>query len=190
MRLVLCLLMALSTPAAWAEEPCDDLWFSRNFYFDQAGYCFGSALGQSVFDNSDCRSNSASVPPTIAPLVQELKAAQDELGCRINSGRARPLDVPHLADRFLLDIQPISDGLESACRVETTTPVALRSAPWQGAEIIGYLQPGDEVLLAHYAPHSAGPGWGYASTVWRSGAPARLLGWYADTPGACRVFAG
>ena len=37
-------------PAA-ADERCHDLWFARNAIMDRAGYCFGSVLGQAVFDN-------------------------------------------------------------------------------------------------------------------------------------------
>ena len=49
------LLLGLVWPVqAWALEICDDLWLTRNLIFDRAGYCFGSVLGKSVFDNEGC----------------------------------------------------------------------------------------------------------------------------------------
>lgn len=75
-----CLVAALSLFAApvLASDTCHDLWFTRNAIIDRAGYCFGSPLGQAIFDNTGCIGKSVNLPPqdarTVA-LIRELKGA-------------------------------------------------------------------------------------------------------------------
>lgn len=33
---------------------CQNLWYVRNSIYDRRGYCFKTADGKAVFDNSDC----------------------------------------------------------------------------------------------------------------------------------------
>ncbi|KAF0116536.1 MAG: hypothetical protein FD163_1564 [Hyphomonadaceae bacterium] len=42
----------LSGPAM--ATSCYDLWYERNSIYNDNGYCFQTALGRRVFDNSDC----------------------------------------------------------------------------------------------------------------------------------------
>ncbi|MCK5500992.1 MAG: YARHG domain-containing protein, partial [Tritonibacter mobilis] len=61
MKLIVPLLaLAAATPAV-AGDYCADLWFTRNAIIDRAGYCFGSTLGQRLFDNGDCIAKSVSL---------------------------------------------------------------------------------------------------------------------------------
>lgn len=47
-------LFAVLTPLPAVADACDEMWFIRNLHFDRAGYCFGSTLGQNIFDNAGC----------------------------------------------------------------------------------------------------------------------------------------
>ncbi|EBA16598.1 hypothetical protein RSK20926_22774 [Roseobacter sp. SK209-2-6] len=55
--------LPLSTTTAFADESCNDLWFTRNAIINQAGFCFGSNLGQALFDNGDCIAKSVPLSP-------------------------------------------------------------------------------------------------------------------------------
>ena len=60
MRFLTVVFLLLTPVTAVADALCDELWLTRNMVFDRAGYCFGSNLGEAIFDNSDC--NSRGVP--------------------------------------------------------------------------------------------------------------------------------
>ena len=75
-------LTAMTLPiGAFAGETCEDLWFTRNLIMDRAGYCFGSALGQSLFDNGDCLGKSVVLDAASSRLVQELRAREAQFAC-------------------------------------------------------------------------------------------------------------
>ncbi|MEM9247489.1 MAG: DUF4453 domain-containing protein [Pseudomonadota bacterium] len=140
--------VALATPAA-AQDGCDDLWFTRNLVFDRAGYCFGSALGQATFDNSDCVGKSVALDPASERLVNEVKRLESVFGCRVDTSR-RQLSAGDWAIRRQLAELPIRDEFESACLRYLGAPRALHAAPWPGSAIVGRIDPSNDVSYAHY----------------------------------------
>ena len=115
MKKFILLLLASSPLPAFAEEPCADLWWSRNQLFNQAGYCFASQLGQSMFDNSDCTTNelpklSASATKTIAAIREE----EARWSCKSDTSAAT-LELNRLDIRRSLKEVAVNDGLESGC---------------------------------------------------------------------------
>lgn len=74
MRLTLFASLALPFLAttAQADGRCNDLWFTRNALINQAGYCFGSNLGQALFDNSDCQGKSVTLSPEAQRQVAQI----------------------------------------------------------------------------------------------------------------------
>ena len=173
MRLSPVLFLACLTTPAWADDPCHDLWFTRNLVFDRAGYCFGSALGQSVFDNSDCTTKSPSLSAADAARVAAVKEGEGNLGCAVNTASTR-LDLSELGLRMRLDPPPVLDplGLGWGClgwRGETAT---LHVAQSPAAPVTGQILPGDRIYSAHVGEN----GWGFYSVV--SGATGQIAsGW-------------
>lgn len=70
-----------STKAIKAGASCDDLWYERNAIFDRNGYCFKSARGKSVFDNSDCYTSNPSLSNSERNRVNEIKRLESRMGC-------------------------------------------------------------------------------------------------------------
>ena len=86
-RLILALIL-LASPAA-AADVCDDLWFTRNLIMDRAGYCFGSALGQAVFDNGNCIGKSVSLSTQLQRQVAEIRELEKQIPCKVDTARTR-----------------------------------------------------------------------------------------------------
>ena len=134
--------------AAPAAADCDDLWFSRNFVFDQAGFCFGSALGQQVFDNSNCRTKTPDISERQKAFVARVKQQERDLGCTVDTSRTE-LFVRDIHLRRGLMEQPVSDGFESACIGWKGPVYDLRLAPEEDAPESVQILPGDMLMLNH-----------------------------------------
>ncbi len=158
-------------PAA-AQDGCDDLWFTRNLLFDRVGYCFGSALGQAVFDNRDCLGTSVTLTPPAQRLATEIRRLEGVYGCRVDTGR-RALSEGDWALRKNLAELPIRDEFESACLGFVGAPRALHAASTPGSAIVGRIEPGDYVSFAHYGLD----GGTYVTTYAGPGGPPRSGGW-------------
>jgi hypothetical protein len=71
--------------AAMAANPsCYDLWYARNAIFDAKGYCFKTDLGQQVFDNSDCWTNSPKLTKKELAFIEAIKAEEKARHCKVN----------------------------------------------------------------------------------------------------------
>lgn len=134
---------------AAAGDFCDDLWFTRNQIMDRAGYCFGSTLGQTMFDNRDCIGKSVTLTPDQTHLVNAIRKSEQDFGCKVNTGQRR-LD---LDDKFireeLIDL-PLRDEFESACLGYLGTPVPLFAGRNPATPQTGIIVPGDYVSFSHY----------------------------------------
>lgn len=173
---------------AFAEDACDDLWYSRNFYFDQAGYCFGSKLGKAVFDNSNCKSKNVSLTAPVKYRINQMKKIEAVWECKINTGRVRTLNIPQFDLRKNLVVQPISQGFESSCfGYLGTKQVPLYSAMSENSKIIGHAELGDDVIAAHEEVDQGD--WWFASVSHKNGTDA--IGWTNATIfGNCKAMAG
>ena len=87
--------------SASADPVCDDLWFSRNIVFHEAGYCFGSALGQTVFGNARCIGQDIDLHADMKARVEEIRQREADWGCAVDTSRTR-LDLPQIAQRMAL----------------------------------------------------------------------------------------
>ena len=173
-------------PAA-ALDVCDDLWFTRNLVFDRAGYCFGSVLGQAVFDNADCTTKSPNLNAADKAVVERVRAAEAEWGCKVDSGRSQ-LNVERIWFRALLSDLPIPSGYESACVPYIGAPTEALAGRSLGAEPVGRLEAGMTVLFEHQSE----PGWEFIRVVTPEG--PEWQGWVplhsSDWPGLCEMMAG
>lgn len=187
MKYLSLLLLFLFPAPAFADEPCADLWWSRNHLFDQAGYCFASPLGQSVFDNSDCTTKA---PPKLSPAasktVSAIREEEARWGCKVDT-KATTLELQQLALRRRLEDVAVNDGLESACLNYLGPEFHVHAAARDAAPIIGTIRKGDNIGLAHY---SVFEGWlfvSYGTNLY----PDSLVGWVShDFWKQCEHVAG
>jgi hypothetical protein len=137
----------LAAPAA-AQDWCDDLWFTRNLVMDRAGYCFGTPLGQSVFDNADCTGQSVALAPDESRLVNRILEAEERAACSVDTSR-RSVDLEDAAIRRRLTDLPVRDQAESACIGWQGPEAAVRAGHDAAAAVTARIEPGDVVLYRH-----------------------------------------
>lgn len=181
--------LAASASAAFASRHCDELWFTRNWVMDQAGYCFGSALGQATFGNSDCLGEQIALSPAQTALVGEVRRIESIHGCSVDTGRAA-LDFPELPLRMRLTVQPMphEEMLGWGCLGYAGREVALHAAPATGSAQVGRIDPGDWVSVGAYQPVD---GWMYVSTHGQAWGSFRSGGWTPlETTMTCEQEAG
>lgn len=186
MRLSALVFLAAS-PAFAGDGTCDDLWFTRNAIFHEAGYCFGSPLGQAVFGNDGCTTKTPDLSAEQAARLDRVKAA--EQGCVVDSGRTS-LDIPDLDIRRRLSVLPIRAEGESGCIGWKGGPVGLREGTSLSAGTLFTLAPGDVVLFSHETEQAEGQVWDYVQ-VFDDGV-LRKAGWTVIDwgPDVCEQLAG
>ncbi|WP_342078399.1 DUF4453 domain-containing protein [Yoonia sp. SS1-5] len=145
----LCLTFLIAAPAAQASDDfCHELWYTRNLIVDRTGYCFGSELGQSVFDNTGCTTGSPALSSADARKVARIRDVEDEMMCSVNTGSTR-LNFSATAElQRLLDL-PVPDRIEGGCVGWQGGARALRAGHDADAAQIGTLNDGDSVSFAH-----------------------------------------
>jgi len=186
-RLSVLFMLAMAPAFAEARDDayCQEHWFTRNAIFDRAGYCFGSALGQSVFDNSDCTGKNMMLDNRAKAQLAQIKEFEVRAGCKVDTA-AKTLDFPGLKERARLTDQPIRDELESACIGWQGEDLALHAGSSAQKPVIGRLQKGDVIGLSHLPEN----GWTYVIASHQDTGQIRASGWIKDTIDACDAFAG
>jgi len=127
-------------------EYCEDLWFTRNLMFHNAGHCFGSPLGKAVFDTGSCIASGAILEAPALDIVNRVKKAEALEGCAVDT-KATTLAIPLLDVRKALIDAPIPSLSESVCIGWKGAPVELRSARDKEGTVIGTARPGDTMLF-------------------------------------------
>jgi hypothetical protein len=147
------LLALLSTPLAadvweYGEAECNELWFMRNLIMDRAGYCFGTPLGQALFDNGDCRGKEVTPSAAESRQVQKIQTLEREIGCEVDTGSSR-LDLPNMAALRRLKDMPLPDNGEAACIGWMGEVLPLYDGYGAGAAEIGQIRPGDTISYSY-----------------------------------------
>ena len=172
--------LTVSSSVAIASRICDELWFTRNWVMDQTGYCFGSALGQAQFDNSDCAGQQITLTPVQRAFVTEIRRRESTLGCSVNTARSA-LDMPDLALRKRLERQPVrheGDNMEGwGCLGYVGPQVRLHVGPSSTSAQVGRIEAGDWVGIGG---HEAIDGWMYVLTYGPSWSAFRSAGWMPE----------
>lgn len=167
-------LCCAAAPSARAEvweygaAECNQLWFMRNLIMDRSGYCFGSALGQALYDNGDCTGKAVTLSPAQKAQADRIRALEQEIGCRVDTG-ATTLDVNGMAQLRRLVDMPLPDNGGSACTWAGPEAV-LHAGMGAGTAALGRLTAGDRV----------GFGWigeGDWTVISASSGGASILGW-------------
>lgn len=160
--------------AAEADEVCNDLWFAKQGIYDAAGYCFGSPLGQSLYDNAGCTTSHPTLTSDARRKVHRIEAREVELGCAIDMSTTE-FELPALTFRQALQVQPIRAETESACLGWRGPTIEVFAGP--SADVpLGVIEGGDDILYAHEPQDN----WYYV-TVWSPGfGELKAAGWLPD----------
>ena len=145
MRYFVLFLLLMPAPVA-ALEICDELWFARNLLFHRAGYCFGSELGQAVFDNTDCVEGAVELGPLGKEIVERVKAAEAEFECAVDI-RQDFLAVPQQALRIAIVDIPFPVDAEIACVGWKGERLPLHTERREDAVVTGAARIGDTLLF-------------------------------------------
>ncbi|MEM9060113.1 MAG: DUF4453 domain-containing protein [Pseudomonadota bacterium] len=180
------LMLVFSVVPAHADDVCNDLWFTRNLIMDRAGYCFGSILGQSVYDNADCTGKSVSLSADAQAQVSQIRDLEQSIQCRVDTGQP-VIDLEDLDMRRRLIDLPVRDEYESGCIGWLEDPLPLRGGHSAAATVVGEVRRGDSVTFSHATVGA----WNYvivSDREWRY----RSAGWtdHAFPITACEQFAG
>ena len=127
-----------------ANTACDDLWLARNAIFDIHGYCFGSTLGKSIFDNNECTTVDPELAPEIGDRIEQLWQRAKQLSCATSQNRTF-ISVYNLEQRIELLHQPIASEKESACIGYKGKRFDLFDASDINATKIGSVDRGDDI---------------------------------------------
>ncbi|PCH96947.1 MAG: hypothetical protein COB84_04235 [Rhodobacteraceae bacterium] len=180
----LILLFLILTNPAFAVDPCDDLWLSRNIIYDRHGYCFQSALGRAIFDNKACHKTPAELDKANAEKIAKIKAWEDELLCKMDTNRTR-LDVDAVHLRFLLTEQPLANNSETQCvRYRGAVSIVLYAGPSTDTAPLGTIEIGDTVQWAHETQN----GWEYVTIMQND--QTTKIGWTNANIQDCEGLAG
>jgi hypothetical protein len=184
MRIVCLSLALLAAAPAFAQDVCDDLWFTRNLIFDRAGYCFESTLGQAVFDNAGCKAGDPALTAEARNQVAAIQATEQELGCAVDTSR-RALNVLHLDRRMAMIDIPVPSLYESGCYGWRGAPITLRAGRSDTAPVTGQIPSGGDIYWSFEGPD----GWSFV--IDQYGGPD--MGWFREvtaTADMCETNAG
>ena len=186
-RFSLAFLLALAASPALAYNECDDLWLSRNHAYALAGHCFASTLGQSFFATGTCTADAAP-GATGMKLVAMAPTREKELSCAVDTTRS-VLDVNNLDLRLKLEVPVVRSEFASGCLGWKGPETDLLAGPRHGSEVLGTLQPGDDVVW-EYDYVGVPDAWQFI-TVYHESAQI-TLGWMkgAFDPALCTSTAG
>lgn len=173
MRALAALAVVVAAPAA-ANDICHDLWYTRNLVMDRAGYCFGSTLGQTVYDNRDCIGKSVSLSADLRDFVAFVQTKERANNCRVNTASTQLFIDDVWVRRQLLHL-PVRDDLESACLNWIGPPTVLRAAADHAAVVIGQVTPD---TMVHYRHLPVGD-WSYVTVQSQEGA-VMSGGWLSE----------
>ncbi|MFV0410465.1 MAG: DUF4453 domain-containing protein [Paracoccus sp. (in: a-proteobacteria)] len=173
------------------QDACHQLWYLRNLIMDRAGYCFGSPLGRSMFDNRNCSGAEATLDADQQDQqdqVDRLAAIEQQIGCDIDTSRQKiPVEDAEFLSR-LRDL-PIRDGTESSCLGWKGPVTPVYDGYSRGSRVIGFIRPGDQLNLQHLP---VGDWW--PVLLYGADDRIRLLGWYEsgedDWSRRCTQIAG
>ncbi|TMV13652.1 DUF4453 domain-containing protein [Arenibacterium halophilum] len=148
----------LAAPPAFAATGCEDIWFTRNLLMDRAGYCFGSPLGQALFDNSNCIGQNVQPPASAQPLIQKIQQLEQTHQCQVNTNQTW-LDMDDMAFRRAMRDLPLYEDFPGGCISWNGPQTPLHDGYTAPLGVVGNIQTGDNV----YYNYEAVDEWVYVS---------------------------
>lgn len=176
------LIVAILMPTSLsAQGACEDLWLARNVIYDAHGYCFGSRLGRTLFNNAGCTTVDPELPADLQARVDRIWAQARSMECAVDQSQTT-IEVYNKTTRYLLQAQPVASGTNGACigaRLEE--PIDLFEAPDTTAESIGAIENGDTVGWFHQAED----GWHFATILSKASGKGTVSGWTQNRVHEC-----
>lgn len=148
MRFLTVVFLLLTPVTAVADALCDELWLTRNMVFDRAGYCFGSNLGEAIFDNSDCTTSSPKLDAQGDRIVAQVREVEGEFSCDVDT-TITTLEVDYIDQRRALADIPVNGGYESACLGYKGPALLLTSGRHPDTAFFGEIFPGDDIFFGY-----------------------------------------
>ncbi|MFD0979916.1 DUF4453 domain-containing protein [Tropicimonas aquimaris] len=193
-RVFLAAFLTLASPAGadvwpYGQTECNQLWFMRNLIMDRAGYCFGTALGQALYDNGDCLGKEVALAAPQSRQVAAIQGLERQIGCKVNTGSTY-LELPLMEHYRRLSDMPLPDNGASACLNWIGPTVPLMSGYARGARQLASIERGDRIGFG-YIPEGS-----WVAVVLSKGAAggSEVLGWFDSGPlnleTACSGWAG
>ncbi|MBV7408280.1 DUF4453 domain-containing protein [Maritimibacter sp. DP1N21-5] len=176
MRILLALPLTLIGLPAAAYDICHEAWFLRNLNFDRAGYCFGSALGQAVFDNTGCVGTAVTLGAEAQRHVAAVKEFEDWFGCNVNTAQTR-LDLPYANMLRRLESLPVPTDTGSGCMGYHGAEFDVYAGPRMTAPVLARVKQGYNITWEY--THVSVEGWGIVAISDDRGLIA--IGW-SSTP--------
>lgn len=182
--------LSLAAPAA-AQDFCTEAWVIRNMIFDRLGHCFSSAMGQALFDNSDCTMSGPTPPPALAQDVVRIREGETFVGCRINTAQAPSAAMVRRHAHFsrFIDL-PVPDHLGYACWGYRGPDFRLLAGADITAPEVGIARTGQSVVSSYWGRDG---GWVYGAIMTGPGGRVLTEGWFAGvdlSDGNCDQAAG
>nr|WP_281356610.1 YARHG domain-containing protein [Sulfitobacter algicola] len=139
--------------AANINQSCNELWFARNAMLDRGGYCFSSPLGQSIFNNEDCSTQSPSIGKAAREMIEEIRKDERDLGCSVDTNvtDAGPF-LRFMSERMQLDVQPpIPEDWQSqySCIDYQGEPISVYSAPDRSSQVLATINVDGDISFSH-----------------------------------------
>ncbi|MBL6428097.1 MAG: DUF4453 domain-containing protein [Maritimibacter sp.] len=165
-------LFAVLTPLPAVADACDEMWFIRNLHFDRAGYCFGSTLGQNIFDNAGCTGKDVQLSSEAQKSIAFIKEMEGLHGCKVNTAGER-IDLYYDYMLRALEDLPVPSEFGSACIGWKGPDVPVLAGHRAGAAQIGTVKRGMDVMwdYEHFGPN----GWQVVSLY--DGSDRVGIGW-------------
>lgn len=159
---------------------------------DRAGQCFSSALGQAVFDNTDCVDTEIRLNPLEAEIVRLAQEAEARANCAVVTEANRlSLDaLPFHARLMALFTVPVRADSEHGCSGYLGAPIPLYAGISTNMTVLGRVEAGQSFTLSHMPLRG---GWEYLEVTNTQGAPV-AHGWAQGLPDdmatICAMIAG
>lgn len=188
---VAALLISAATPAV-AQDFCTEAWVIRNMIFDRLGHCFGSTMGQALFDNSNCTVSGPTPPPGLAADVARIREGETFVGCRINTAQAPSAEMYRLHAHYsrFIDL-PVPDHVGGyACWGYRGPDFRLLAGARMDAPEVGIARTGQSVVSTYWGREG---GWVYGAIMTGPGGTVLTEGWFAGvdlSDGNCDQVAG
>ncbi|PRY26499.1 YARHG domain-containing protein [Aliiruegeria haliotis] len=185
---------ALTVPAApgaaevwqYGQSDCNQLWFMRNLIMDRAGYCFGTNLGKSLYDNGDCTGKQVHLSGDESRQVKKIKALETRIGCKVNTG-GTSLDVPMKSNLLRLRDMPLPADGGWGCLGWAGRAAPIHDGYSSGRRVIGSIDPGDNVFFGFLGEG----GWSPVIVAKGGNGGKEILGWIdASLDPVCTSEAG
>ena len=171
----------LALPAnAQTSAFCQEVWLSRSTILDRAGQCFGTPLGQAVFDNSNCIGEEVRLNPLDADQVRVAQEIEAWAECEVdtNIDHLLPNVLPFHARLRDLFTVPVRNSGEVECTGYLGQPLSLHTGTSTSMTEIGTAQPSQTLVLSHQPVRG---GWQYLEVLDTSGADI-AHGWAQGLP--------